>query len=182
MDKLGMPYEVIPSAFEEDMTLKMTPEELASFLSKGKAKDIAEKNPDAIVIGADTFVALDGKLLGKPADDLAAKKMLRMISGRTHEVITGFTVIGEGKEITEVVHTYVTMKELDENTIDDYIATGETKARAGSYGIQGIGRDLVAKIDGEYFNIMGLPLHALVKMLNEKFGFELDDNIPETGL
>ena len=174
METLKIPFEVMASDFEEDMGLQMTPSELALFLSHGKAQAVANKNADAIVIGTDTFVVFKNKLLGKPRDDDHAKEMLRSMRGNKHSVMTGITVIEGSKIVKRVVETDVYMKSVSDEIIDMYVESGESKGRAGAYGIQGNGREiLVEKIEGQYHNIIGLPLETLVQILNDNFGMEL---------
>jgi len=112
----------------------------------------------AVVIAADTIVVRDGVLLGKPRDDADAAAMLRSLSGRSHEVVTGFAVSGDGRSVGAAVTTGVTFRPLTDAVIADYVATGEPRDKAGAYGIQGIGAMLVTAIDGSYTNVVGLPL------------------------
>jgi septum formation protein len=162
-------FEVVASEYEEDMTENLPPSELAKKLSLGKAEDIAKKYDDAIIIAADTFVTLDGKVLGKPYTPEKAKEMLSFMSGKTHTCITGFTIIDTDskKTISEAVVTNVYFKPLTDSEIDTYIASGEPLDRSGSYAIQGLGGVFVEKLDGDFFNVMGLPLNRLVERLKE---------------
>jgi septum formation protein len=168
-EKLGLPFEVIVSNFEEDMTLPLSAPELALHLSQGKAMSLARDYPEAIIIAADTFVVFNDRFLGKPKDEADAKNMLMKLAGNTHTILTGLTVIENDRKVSEVAHTKVTMKNLSEDKINEYVATGEPLGKSGSYAIQGEGRQLIEKIEGEYFNIMGMPLKMLTKILNEKF-------------
>ena len=173
LQKLKLDFEVQPSDFEEDMTLDLSPGELAKTLSLGKAKDIAEKNKDAIVVGADTFIYFEGKKLGKPKDKKDAFKTLSSIGGKSHSVFTGFTVIDSStnKTISKSVETKVFIKLLTTEEINDYVDTGEPLDKAGAYGIQGLGALIVEHIEGDFFNVMGLPLFELGHTLKE-FGIE----------
>ena len=173
LESLKIPFEVIPSNYKEDMTLSMTTSELALVLSTGKATNLSIKFPEAIIIGVDTFVVFRNKLMGKPKDLLHAKEMLNELAGNTHTILSGLTVIGDGKEIKKVVKTRVTFRSLTEKEIEDYIATGESMDKAGSYAIQGEGKSLIESIDGEYYNIMGMPLETLIDILNTQFGFKI---------
>ena len=112
----------------------------------------------AITIGADTIVVRDGCILGKPRDRDEARRMLASLSGRSHEVLTGFAVLGPGEPIVRAVETQVRFRALDDETIARYVATGEPDDMAGAYGIQGIGAALVERISGSYTNVVGLPL------------------------
>jgi septum formation protein len=174
MQKLGLPFQTTASDFEEDMSLKLTPLELAKVLSAGKAEAIARNYPDHIIIGADTFVALEGDLLGKPHTEETAAIMLKMISGKCLSVITGFTIIdtSSSKKISKAVETIVYIKDLSPLEIAGYIKTKEPLDKAGAFGIQGIGAVIVKKIDGDFFNVMGLPLFDLSEALKE-FGINI---------
>lgn len=173
-EKAGIPFEFEASDFEEDMSLNLPPVELAKQLSLGKAKAVAEKYHDAIVIGADTFIALNGKVLGKPKTEEKAREMLNVMSGRSHSVFTGYTIIDTktGKTVSKVIETKVFFKELSKDEIDGYIQSGEPLDRAGSYAIQELGAIFVEKIEGDFFNVMGLPLCALIEDL-KSFGVDV---------
>ena len=165
-------FRVECADFDEHSVGEAPPEELVRLLSAGKARAGAEKaGEDCLVIAADTVVALDGKVLGKPAGDADARRMLSALSGRTHRVYTGVTVRRGGREDTRCVCTDVTFRALSEEEIGLYIRTGEGADKAGAYGIQGYGSQLVEGIRGDYFNVMGLPLCTLAHMLR---GFGVD--------
>lgn len=169
LEKTGIVFEIIPSTYEEDMSIDLSPVELSIFLSKQKAESVAENNPDAVVIGADTFVVLGDKVLGKPHIKEKAKEMLSILSGKQHSVITGFTVIKKSanKSISKAVETKVYFKNLTNEKIEDYVNTGEPLDKAGAYAIQGIGKKLVEKIEGDYSNIVGLPIDDVMETLKE---------------
>jgi septum formation protein len=133
------------------------------------AEHLKRKKQHAIVIGADTVVLAQGKILGKPADVKEARRMLRLLSGRSHQVLTGVSMVPlpGGREIHHVETTRVKFLKISTADIDDYIATGEPFDKAGAYGIQGIGGRFVASIDGCYFNVMGLPLARVWSMLRD---------------
>ncbi|OGI83132.1 septum formation protein Maf [Candidatus Nomurabacteria bacterium RIFCSPLOWO2_01_FULL_33_17] len=168
-EKTGIPFEIVASSYEEDMTLDMSPKDLAMFLSKGKAESVANDNPDAIVIGADTFIAFEDKVLGKPHTKERAKEMLSILSGKQHFIITGFTIIekSSGKLISKAVESKILLKNLTEKEIEDYIATGEPLDKAGAYAVQGLGANLIEKIEGDYSNILGLPVDEVLEALKE---------------
>lgn len=174
LEQIGLKFEIDPSNYEEDMTLKMEPNKLAEFLSLGKAKDVAQKHKDSIIISADTIVAIDGEVFGKPKTSERAKYMLQKFSGKAHSVITGFTIIDTeaNKEITKSVETKVYFKNLSEKEIDAYIATGEPLDKGGGYAIQGLAALFVEKIEGDYFNIVGLPILSLTIELKD-FGINI---------
>lgn len=149
--------ELIDSTLPLDKAI----EEVA--LQKGKA--VFVKHPNDIVISADTIVALNGKIYGKPKNEADAKQMLNELSGRTHEVITGVCLMKAGKTETFSSVSDVKFLNLTEEEINDYIATGESLDKAGAYGIQGYGALLIDKIDGDYYTIMGLPIAKLNRKL-----------------
>jgi septum formation protein len=158
-------FEIIPSGAPEEAKGAPAPRDVE--LALIKARDIAAKNADALVIGADTLVALRGRVLGKPRDEEDAARMLRMLSGCTHKVYTGLALISGGKERTACCVTDVTFAKLSEEEIRDYIATREPMDKAGAYGIQGYGAKFIPRVNGCYFNVMGLPLRTLYTMLTE---------------
>ena len=163
--KIGIPFEVQESDYEEDMSVNLPAGELAEFLSAGKANAVAKMNPDAIVIAADTFVVYDGRPLGKPKTEERAREMLEMLSGKEHEIVTGVTII-EGRNVVSFhQETHVYMAVLSSAVIDAYIRTGEPLDKAGAYALQEMGALLVEKIEGDFFNAMGLPLKRLVEEL-----------------
>lgn len=169
--KTRLPFEVCESNYEEDMTLDMPPEQLAEFLSAGKAQAVATTCTDAIVIAGDTFIVFEHHRLGKPKSPERAREMLRMLSGKQHEIVTGVTIIDTDTKVTRSFHeiTKVYMAALDDATIDSYVATGEPLDKAGAYALQETGALLIEKIEGDFFNAMGLPLRRLVREL-EMFG------------
>lgn len=170
----GLKFEVDPGDFEEGLDLEMNPHELARFLSLEKARSVEGKYEDAIIIAADTFVIMGKQILGKPHNDEEARKMLGSLQGKTHSVITGFTVLdtSTGKMISRSVETKVTLKELTGKEIDTYVKTKEPSDKAGAYAIQGSGSVLIKGIEGDYFNVVGLPLCALAESLKE-FGINI---------
>ena len=143
------------------------PVEAAHANALGKARDVARRHAGKLVLGADTVVILGGRILGKPADAADAARMLDALSGREHEVVTALALVGDGRE--EVHHncTRVQFRELRAGEIDTYVASGEPMDKAGAYGIQGLASQFVERIDGCYFNVMGLPLELLTRMLGE---------------
>jgi len=155
------------------MSLDVAPAELVKILAKGKARAVAVRHNDAIIIGADSVVVLGDKVLGKPADNVDAVLMLSQLSGKRHTFTTGFTIIDtkSSREITEVAETYVFFKALTDGDIKGYIDTGESVGHAGAYAIQGVGAMLVKRIEGEYTNIIGLPLAQLATVL-KSFGVD----------
>lgn len=165
----GLPFKIEASPFEEDITLNLPPDKLVEHLSLGKAEAVAKNRQNAVVIGADTIVDLEGKILGKPKDLEGARQTLKLLSGRPHEVITGYTIFDtdSGKTLSKSVSTKVYFKPLSKEDIEGYLKTGELMDKAGSYAIQGLGAVLIEKIEGDYFNVMGLPLCSLIQSLKD---------------
>lgn len=158
-------FEVIVSEAEERLPEGITPEEAPVYLSGLKASAVAEEHPDRTVVGADTVVILDGRVLGKPQDERDAHRMLQALSGREHLVITGCCLICGSRWVSFSETTRVTFYPLSEREIVEYIATGEPFDKAGAYGIQGRGSVLVKGIEGDFFNVMGLPVARLKREL-----------------
>lgn len=170
--QIGVKFEVIPSCVSEDFDITLPPREVARILAERKARVVAQIRPEALVIGADTVVHLDGNILGKPDSPEKAIQMLRQLSGRTHQVITGvaFRCIERGIwELLEVT-SEVTFGVLSEDLISRYVKTGEPLDKAGAYGIQGMGAVLVKSIKGSYSNIVGLPLFEVAWTLRRYTG------------
>ena len=170
LKQIGLPFDVHPSNVEENINeIDGPPEQKTEQLALMKAKDVASRLKSGVIIGADTIVVADSCIMGKPSDDYEAAYMLRRLSGRQHRVITGIAVINASTGMTKVGHeiTLVSFKKLTENTIQNYVSTGEPRGKAGAYGIQGIGAVLVEKIDGCYSNVVGLPIYKLCNMLEE---------------
>ncbi len=136
-------------------------------IARQKALAVKESFPEDIIVGADTIVCIDGEVLGKPRDKQQAFEMLKRLSGRTHQVITGVAVLYPQEEITFHQHTDVTFYSLHDDEIWEYIDTNEPMDKAGAYGIQGKGAFLVEKIVGDYYNVMGLPMASLYRVLKE---------------
>lgn len=174
LSKTGLSFDIQESNYEEDMTLQMPPGKLSEHLSLGKAKSVANKNNDAIVIAADTFVVYNNKCLGKPKTVSLASEMLNMLNGKENDIITGVTIIDTSNNHTVSFHetTKVFMKKLSSETIEAYIKTGEPLERAGGYSLQELGSILVEKIDGDFFNAMGLPINRLAEEL-KSFGIKI---------
>jgi septum formation protein len=166
-------FEIRESEYEEDMAAMADPVELVKFLALNKAKAVARHYSDAIVIGADTFVIFDNHFIGKPKDKDDARRMLRLLSGQTNNIITGFAVIDTvtGRVVNDFDRADVTIRELTDEDIENYIETGEPMDKAGAFGIQGVGAVIVEKVDGDYHNIMGLPLSKIYAILKE-FGID----------
>lgn len=139
--------------------------EVSAYLAELKAEKAAELYPDCIVIGCDTVVKINGEILGKPKSADECRRFLQMLSGKVHHVTTSYCIKSGGNKIVSSKTTAVTFRELSENEIDWYISTGEPFDKAGGYGIQGKGALLIEKIDGDYFNVVGLPVSELNQQL-----------------
>jgi septum formation protein len=176
LEKTGLKFRVDESGLEEELVSGVDPREAAMFLSREKARAVARRNKNCLVISADTIVVLKGRVFGKPRSEDEAKRMLKALNGKAHYVITGFTILDshDRKEISGAVETKVFFKKLDPGEIDAYIRSGEPFGKAGAYGIQGLGALMVKKIEGDFFNVVGLPLNALAENLKE-FGVRIFD-------
>lgn len=161
--------EVIPALGEELPHPELSPAELVRELSRAKASEVAAAvdDPKALIIGADTVVSIDNTVLGKPKDAADAARMLRILSGRTHEVFTGVTVLRGDETYTAAERTAVRFRTLTESEIDAYVTTGEPLDKAGAYGAQGKASLFVEGIEGDFFNVMGLPVCLLGKILGK---------------
>jgi septum formation protein len=167
--QIGIKFEVDPSEEREIPATAEDPHAAARFIARAKAARVASRHPNSIVIAADTFGFIDGRILGKPSSPENAREMLRAISGQYHQVITGFAIIDTAsrKIVSRSVETSVFMKKLTPEEIESYIATGEPLDKAAAYGIQGLGAVLIKRLEGDYFNVVGLPLEALAESFKE---------------
>jgi len=162
---VGIPHEVRPSNIDESQLDGEQPREHAERLAREKAAVVEAR--DAIVIGSDTIVVVDGDVLGKPRDEAHAMEMLRRLSGRSHVVMTAVAVRWRGKIASAVEEVGVTFRELSADEISRYVATREPMDKAGAYGIQGFGATIVERVDGDYFAVMGLALGTLISLCRE---------------
>ncbi len=163
----GIAFAVQPAHIPEDPLPGEQARECAERLAREKAKAIATQRPQDIVLGADTVVVIDGQILGKPADAADSARMLRMLSGREHQVITGVALVASGQLLVASETTSVTMSEITEQEIADYVATGEPVDKAGAYAIQGIASRWIPRIEGDYGNVVGLPVALVWRMLRQ---------------
>ena len=165
LKQIGIDFEIIPSNICEHADLNLSPRKFVQYWSKKKAKVIAKTNKDKIVIGADTIVYFNGKIIGKPKDKEESYKMLNNLSGKTHKVFTGVSIGNEDKNILRTFSqmTKVSVREIPKNDILYYIDNYYTLDKAGSYGIQDWFSIWIKKIDGCYYNVMGLPLSKFYK-------------------
>jgi septum formation protein len=167
LEQAGLEFSVIPSNIDESRMPRSSPEAYVRILSEAKADSVSQKYPEKWVIGADTIVLNNGDILGKPESKDDARTMLQRLSGQTHQVLTGYTIVckAKNKKFSETVKTDVRFKYLSDEEIDWYIHTGEPFGKAGSYAIQGIGTFLVKSIHGSYTNVVGLPVCEVIEFL-----------------
>jgi septum formation protein len=171
---MGLDFEIVPSGYEEDMKLKIKPEEMVKMFSYGKAFDVSKKFNEGIVIGVDTIVVFNGKNLGKPKSKEDAFMMLKSYSGKKQYVYSGVCMIDckTRKIISDCEKTEVYFRKMEDNEIRDYIETGGPMDKAGAYGIQDLSSIFIKKINGCYFNVMGFPIHNIHKNL-KKMGVDI---------
>src|SRR5437773_12048763 len=167
----GTPFIVQPSEIPELPREGEAPQACAERLAREKARDVFRQRPQDFVLGADTIVIVGGQILGKPRDAADAARMLRLLSGRTHQVISGVCLTGPelktGFQDIRSETTLVTMTKLSDEDIRAYIATGEPLDKAGAYGIQGMASRWIPRIEGDYFNVVGLPVALVRRMLHD---------------
>jgi septum formation protein len=175
---LHIPYEIRPSYADEHTPSDWTPRQIVEGLALRKAQavyeEIGDPSENAVIVGSDTIVVLEDQVLGKPADDADAFRMLKSLQGRAHHVYTGVACIdaATGQRMVRHRMTRVVMKPLSDATIQAYVQSGEPRDKAGAYGIQGLGSTLVEGIEGCYFTVVGLPVSLLSDMLSE-FGIDV---------
>jgi septum formation protein len=165
---LGIPFTVDPASIQEDLREGETAEEAAQRLALEKSAEVTARHPRAWVLGADTLVVLDHAILGKPHDDADARRMLRLLSGRSHRVVTGVRLQRTkemGRGILE--ESRVVIAPLSEAEIDWYVATGEPRDKAGAYAVQGLGARFIEAVEGSYTNVMGLPARGVYRLMRD---------------
>lgn len=169
LQSAGISFTIVPGDIDETPLPEEEPVAHVLRLAEGKAREVASRADGRFIVGADTIVLCDKEIMGKPCDSADAKRMLRRLSGRAHQVITGFAVLDRetGRVESRVVNTDVTFKPLDDEEISAYVATGCPMDKAGAYAIQGGAAYMVERIDGSYTNVVGLPLCEMVKTLRE---------------
>ena len=163
---------IVDASDAKEIQFADSPKELAVRNAKVKAESIAQKHSDDIVIGADTIVVLDGKIFGKPDGTDGAKKMLRELSGKKHEVITGLAIVNQGRTFMTAEVTEVFFGAMTDEEISEYVATGEPLDKSGSYALQGGAAKFIEKINGDWSNVVGLPLYRL-RLLAKSSGINL---------
>lgn len=175
LENASVKFKVMISSIEELTLDGESPCQMVMRLAFEKGMDIASRQKNDLIISADTIVVIDNTVLGKPENEIEARKMITSLSGRTHQVITGISLINldNNKKIIDYVISNVKFKNLSEEDINDYIRTKESLDKAGAYGIQGYGALLVDEIQGDYFNIVGLPISRLSDLLKKHFNINL---------
>ncbi len=175
LEKLGIPFSVVGSNYQEKKKSGISTKKLVEFLALQKAKEVSRRFPENIVIGADTLIMLGDKIIGKPKNSTEAKKILSQISGKTLKVFSGIAVIrmSENKIISKAKATKVSIKKISKEEIIAYIKTKEPLDKAGAFAIQGLGAILIKKIEGDFFNAVGLSLFETAKILKEDFDLKI---------
>jgi nucleoside triphosphate pyrophosphatase len=168
LEQLGLPFDVVAPRYVEDDAPGVGPVELVRAHAQGKAQSVREVAGDRPALGVDTAVVLGGRVFGKPSGADEAAEMLEALGGRTHEVVSGLCLRTPGWEVVDHDITRVTFRGLGPRDLAGYVASGEWEARAGGYAIQGLGAALVARIEGDYLNVVGLPAALLVRLLADR--------------
>jgi septum formation protein len=163
----GINFEVQPANIPENALPGEAAKDCAERLARDKALAVARQRPHDSVLGADTVVVVDGQLLGKPSGAADAARMLRLLSGREHQVITGVCLVTSGQPLVASATTVVTMSEITDKDIADYVASGEPMDKAGAYAIQGLASRWIPRIEGDYSNVVGLPVALVWRMLRQ---------------
>ncbi|HEX5284079.1 MAG TPA: Maf family protein [Bryocella sp.] len=171
--QVGLSFEVVPAHIDESRRASESPTDYVQRLAIEKAQAVHSRHPDTLVLGADTTVEIDGHALEKPGGRDDAKRMLSALSGRTHHVHTGLAVLSQHGRRIHLETTSVTFSEIDGTGLEHYLATADPYDKAGAYGIQGYAARWIPRIEGDYFNVVGLPLAATVRLLRE-LGYGLD--------
>ena len=166
LETAGLKFRIIVADIVESIPDGAAPEDAVKSLAFQKAKAVAELHPESVVIGSDTVVVSGGRILGKPKDEADAENMLRELSGKIHKVCTGVAIISKDRTVNFCETTEVEFHALNDKEISDYVKSGEPMDKAGAYGIQGKGCVLVKRINGDYFNVVGLPVSKVYKELD----------------
>lgn len=167
LEEMGLSFSIVSKDIPEHLCMEYGLQKAVEALAKEKAQAVFADHMEHIVIGADTIVALDGEVFGKPKDEQDAKRMLRLLSGRTHQVIGGVAILSKEKTMTFSCVTQVSFYPIGEEEIDRYVQSKEPMDKAGAYGIQGLGKYFVKEIHGDYFNVVGLPISRVLRFLQQ---------------
>ena len=168
LGKAGIEFEICAANIPEDPGVGELPVVFAERMAREKAETVQRSKPDRVILAADTVVALSDEILGKPLDDADARRMLRLLSGKSHQVTTGVCLLGPDFEDARSETTTVAFSKISDHDIKEYVATGEPFDKAGAYAIQGGAARWVKKVDGDYNNVVGLPVDLVLKMLRER--------------
>lgn len=184
LENLGLEFEIVTSDAPEDYDPSLAPCEVVKFLSAKKAQAVRDKLvsdgrdlSQTVIIASDTVVAAGGEILGKPSGREDAKRMIRLIEGGTHSVLSGISVICGDRIVSDCDETFVRFVHMTEDEIELYVSTGECDDKAGAYAIQGYASLFIRGIEGDYFNVVGLPVQCLRRLLKEKLGIELAEHL-----
>jgi septum formation protein len=169
LEQLGLPFDVVAPRYDEQDDGELAAADLVRSHAAGKARSVGDEAGDRPVLGVDTAVVVDGRVLGKPAGESEAAEMLGLLGGRVHVVVSGLCLLTPGWEVVEHEETRVTFRTLTPRDVAGYVASGEWRGRAGAYAIQGRGAALVERVEGDYLNVVGLPAALLVRLLADRF-------------
>lgn len=167
LEQAGLTFRVLVSGVDETVPESFSPAQTVECLAKRKGLEVAKDCPDSLIIAADSVVSIDGRIIGKPVDDEDAKATLRLLSGRIHEIYTGVFLLYQNQERLFHQSTQVEFYPLTQEEIEDYVSLGESRGKAGSYGIEGMGVTLIKGIHGDYSNIVGLPLAETLRKIKD---------------
>lgn len=169
MEKIGLPFEIDPADIDERAFEEKSAKKSAEVLAIKKAEEVAERHPNSLIIGSDLVVAYEDQQIGKPIDAADAKKILQLLRGKKHQVMTGVAVLNteNGKMASAVDTADITMKNYSDKEIDDYIATGEPMDKGGAYACQGLGEKLIEKLSGDIEVVIGLPTKIVLKLIEK---------------
>ncbi len=162
---LKLPFLMVPPACREVLSGARPPAQEALHQARQKAASLVSRFPDAVILGSDTLINLDGRIIGKPSSADDARAILQRLRARSHDVVTAVSILHRSKTVDAVETARVTMRDFTDSELDSYLATGDPLDKAGAYAIQGAGRDLVASIEGDYLAVVGLPLRAVAQGL-----------------
>lgn len=176
---LGVPFEIIAPEFEERISAHSPIEDQVLAFAAGKARSVAQSNPDSIVIGSDTMIFLNGEKIGKPADPAHARRILELLSGKRHTIYTSIAIVDGGGPGVQLIETVdVDMHSFSAAEIDRYLGTGESLDKAGAYSIQGDGRKLIAAIEGDYLAAVGMPIRPIAHYLKSR-GVKIERDVDQ---
>ena len=170
MEMLGLDFEIIVSDAEEEMNPQLSIEQRVMEVAEAKALDVLKNNPGCVIVGSDTIVEVDGRILGKPHSKIEAEEMIQLISGRSHRVLTALAILSDEEEYVSYDETFVHFDPVPQEEIDRYVLTDEPYDKAGAYAIQGWASVYISRIEGSYYTVVGLPLHLVYQQLR-KLGF-----------